>query len=276
MIRKAPGTLLVYVLLIALSLIVLFPFFWMVTTSLKQGADMFASPPVWIPNPPTFENYANVFLGGDFSSYLRNSLIVATISTLLGLLIGTPAAFGFARMPYRFSGILFLVIVAIRMFPPISLVIPYFTGMRAFGLIDRLPALIIAYIPLELPLIIWLLEGFFREFPRELEEAAQLDGLSPLGILVRIAIPVSLPAIGVAVMFAFLTAWNEFIFALSLTRTPGAATMPVGIAGYVTNFRTFWGPMTAAAAIYTIPVLLVTLFAQRGIVRGLLGGAIKA
>ncbi len=276
MIRKTSATLLLYLLLIVLSLVVLFPFFWMVTTSLKSGVDMFASPPVWIPNPPTLENYASVLFGGDFRSYLLNSLIVATTSTILGMIVGIPAAFGFARMPYRFSGILFIVIIAIRMFPPIALVIPYFMGMRTVGLIDRLPVLIIAYIPLELPLIIWLLEGFFREFPRELEEAAALDGLNTLGILVRVAIPVTLPAIGVAIMFAFLTAWNEFIFALSLTRTPNAATMPVGIAGYVTNFRTFWGPMTAAAAIYTIPVLLVTLFAQRGIVRGLLGGAIKA
>lgn len=276
MIRKASVTLPLYLLLIALSLVVLFPFFWMVTTSLKSGVDMFATPPVWIPHPPTLENYAEVLHEGDFRSYLLNSLIVATLSTLLGMIVGIPAAFGFARMPYRFSGILFIIIIAIRMFPPISLVIPYFMAMRTVELIDRLPALLIAYIPLELPLIIWLLEGFFREFPRELEEAAELDGLNALGILVRIAIPVALPAIGVAIMFAFLTAWNEFIFALSLTRTPSAATMPVGIAGYVTNFRTFWGPMTAAGAIYTIPVLLVTLFAQRGIVRGLLGGAIKA
>ena len=210
MIRKSSVTLLLYLLLIALSLVVLFPFFWMVTTSLKSGVDMFASPPVWIPNPPTLENYANVLLGGDFRSYLQNSLIVATMSTILGMIVGIPAAFGFARMPYRFSGIVFIVIIAIRMFPPISLVIPYFMAMRTVGLIDRLPALLIAYIPLELPLIIWLLEGFFREFPRELEEAAELDGLNSLGILIRIAIPVTLPAIGVAVMFAFLTAWNEF------------------------------------------------------------------
>jgi multiple sugar transport system permease protein len=162
MIRKTSVTVLLYLLLIALSLVVLFPFFWMVTTSLKSGVDMFASPPVWIPNPPTLENYANVLLGGDFRSYLQNSLIVATMSTILGMIVGIPAAFGFARMPYRFSGILFIVIIAIRMFPPISLVIPYFMAMRTVGLIDRLPALLIAYIPLELPLIIWLLEGFFR------------------------------------------------------------------------------------------------------------------
>ncbi|HZQ10596.1 MAG TPA: carbohydrate ABC transporter permease [Anaerolineae bacterium] len=274
--RKTSQTILLYLLLIPLSLIMLFPFFWMITTSLKPEVDMFATPPVWIPNPPTLENYANVIFEGDFHSYLLNSLIVATVSTILGLVIGAPAAFGFARMPYRFSGILFLIIIAIRMFPPVSLVIPYFMGMRAVELIDRVPALIIAYLPLELPLVIWLLEGFFREFPKELQEAGEMDGLNALGILVRIAIPVSLPAIGVAAMFAFLVAWNEFIFALSLTRTPNAATMPVGIAGYVTNFRTFWGPMTAAASIYTIPVLIVTLFAQRGIVRGLLGGAIKA
>lgn len=275
MIRKYTDIGLIYLLLVPLSLVVLFPFFWLVTTSIKNGADMFASPPIWFPMP-TLENYVKVLFQGDFPLYLRNSLIVGLASTAIGLLVGLPAAFGFARMPYRFSGLIFVVVIAIRMLPPISIVVPYFMAMRSLSLIDRMPALLIAYIPLELPLIIWLLEGFFRDFPRELEEAAALDGLNALGILVRVAIPVSLPAVGIAAMFGFLTAWNEFILALSLTRTPMAATMPIGIAGYVTNFRTFWGPMTAAAAIYTIPVLLFTLLAQRGIVRGLLGGAIKA
>jgi multiple sugar transport system permease protein len=273
--RKSVTTALIYMALIPLSVLVLFPFFWLLSTSFKPEVQMFSVPPEWIPNPPTLKHYLDGLLEGDFWSYLQNSLIAAGGSTALGLIIGAPAAFGFARFRYRFSNLLFSLVIMIRMLPQVALVIPFFIGGRALGLIDTIPVLIIAYIPLELPLIIWLLEGFFRELPQELLEAAELDGLGPLGILIRIVIPVSLPAIGVATMFGFLVAWNEFIFALTLTRSPSAATMPVGIAGYVTNFQTFWGPMTASAAVYTVPVLIVTFLAQRGIVRGLLGGAIK-
>lgn len=276
MIQKNVTTALIYLALIPLSMLVLFPFFWLLSTSFKPEVQMFSVPPKWIPDPPTLKHYLDGMLEGDFWSYLRNSLIAAIGSTALGMLIGTPAAFGFARFRYRFSNLLFSLVIMVRMFPQVALVIPFFLGGRTLGLIDTIPALIIAYIPLELPLIIWLLEGFFRELPEELLEAAELDGLGPLGILTRIVVPISLPAIGVATMFGFLVAWNEFIFALTLTRSPSAATMPVGIAGFVTNFQTFWGPMTASAAVYTIPVLLVTFLAQRGIVRGLLGGAIKA
>jgi multiple sugar transport system permease protein len=134
---------------------------------------------------------------------------------------------------------------------------------------------VIAYIPIVLPLVIWMLEGFFREFPEEVLEAARLDGLGTMRMLLLIVVPLSRPSIAVAALFGFLAAWNEFVLALSLTRTPDAQTMPVGIASYITQFQTVWGSMTAASVLYLLPVLVVTIIAQRGIIAGLMSGATK-
>jgi multiple sugar transport system permease protein len=161
------------------------------------------------------------------------------------------------------------------MFPPIALGLPYFLQLRAVHLIDTRLGLTIAYVPVVLPLVLWILEGFFRDFPQELIEAARVDGLGVIRTLARIVVPISTPAIAVATLFGFLSAWNEFVIALTVTRTPAAATMPVGISSYVTQFQTFWGQMTAAAALYLLPVLALTIVAQRGIVQGLTLGATK-
>lgn len=274
LIRARLSTPLLYLVLLPLCAFVVFPFLWLALTSLKPDAEMFSIPPRWLPSHVTFGHYLDV-LAGNFGLFLRNSLIVAVVSTALAMALGLPAAFGFARYRYRLSGVLFAAIVAARMFPPVTLIIPYFMAMRTTGLINTPVALIATYVPLELPLIIWILEGFFRELPREIEEAAEMDGLSTLGILLRVAVPLSVPAIGVAVMFGFLQSWNEFIFALTLTQTPDAQTVPVGIAGYITSFQTFWGQMAAAAVLYSIPAIVVTALAQCGLVRGLMVGAVK-
>lgn len=269
------GTALLYLVLLLMCIFALFPFVWMVLTSLKPDAEMFSIPPAWIPTSPTLKHYREVLGGGSFNAYLKNSLIVAIVSTAVAMLISAPAAYGFARFKYRFSGALLGAVVVARMFPPVILLIPFFMLMRSLGLINTKLALIITYMPIQLPLIIWILEGFFREVPQEIEEAAELDGLGTIGTFFKIAVPLSVPAIGVAAVFGFLAAWNEFIFALTLTRTLAAQTMPVGIAGYVTTFQTFWGQMTASASLYTIPVLVFTVVAQKGLIRGLAAGATK-
>jgi len=142
-------------------------------------------------------------------------------------------------------------------------------------LIDTPFGLMVAYLPIVLPLMIWMLHGFFRDFPNELLEAAEVDGLSVLQTLFRIVLPLSLPGLGVATLFGFLVAWNEFVIALTLTRTPTGQTMPVGISTLITQFQVLWGPMMAAAAIYLLPVFIVTVVTQRGLVRGLMTGATK-
>ncbi|NEN04758.1 carbohydrate ABC transporter permease [Diaminobutyricibacter tongyongensis] len=260
---------------IAASFLFLLPIIWIFTTAFKPTSEIFAIPPTLLPSSPTTANFQSVFTDGVILKMFGNSLFVGLGATVVSLVLGVPAAFGFAKFRYRMSGILLGGALVTRMFPPVALALPFFLEFRQLGLINNTAGLIIAYIPIVLPLIIWMLEGFFRDFPDEILEAARLDGLGTLASLWKIVLPLARPAIGVAALFGFLAAWNEFVIALSLTKTPDAQTMPVGIASYITQFQTIWGQMTAASVIYLLPVLVVTLIAQRGIISGLMSGATK-
>ena len=253
----------------------LLPLIWIFTTAFKPSTELFAIPPKLLPSAPTVANFAAVFTNGDILHMFGNSLLVGLFATLISLLLGLPAAFGFARHRYRFSGVFLGAVLVTRMFPPVALALPFFLELRQVGLLNSPAGLVIAYIPIVLPLVIWMLEGFFREFPEELLEAARLDGLNTIQLLLRIVLPLSRPAVAVAALFGFLSAWNEFVIALTLTSTPQAETMPVGIASYVTQFQTLWGQMTAASVLYLVPVLIATLLAQRHIISGLMSGATK-
>ena len=250
------------------------PIFWILSTSLKPTSEILVTPTSLLPLHPTLDHYG-VALSGDFRRFLRNSLIAAGGATALGILLAVPAAWGFAKFPFPGSGALLAFTVVTRVFPPIALALPFFLQFRTLGLIDTPLGLIIGYLPIVLPLMIWILTGFFRDFPDDLVDAARVDGLGTLGTLVRIVLPLSLPGLGVAVLFGFLVAWNEFVIALTLTRTPASQTMPVGISALITQFQTLWGEMMAVAAVYLLPVLAVTLLTQRGLVRGLMAGATK-
>ena len=265
----------IYTCLLAVSLLIVLPVVWVVSTSFKPQSEIFAIPANLFPRRWTGENYAAVFQGGIFGRYLLNSLITALGSTVLGLVLGVPAAYGFAKYRYRFSSALLGFVVITRLFPPIALALPYFLQLRAVNLIDTRPGLIIAYIPIVLPLIVWILEGFFRDYPNEILEAARIDGAGVFRTLMHVVVPTSLPALSVATLFGFLVAWNEFVLALTVTRTPAAQTMPVGIASLITQFQTYWGQMMAVASVYLVPVLVLTVITQRGIVGGLVSGATK-
>lgn len=263
-----------YVFLIAVCMLFTVPLLWIVSTSFKTPGEIFTTPTTFLPQLPTTENYRAIAAGG-FPYYLRNSLIAATGATLLGLVFCVPAAYGFAKFRYRSSGALLSFAVLTRFFPPIALALPFFLQFRLIGLIDTPFGLAIAYVPIVFPLMIWILEGFFRDYPDEILDAAKIDGVGTIGTLLRIVVPTSLPALGVATLFGFLVAWNEFIIALTLTRTPAGQTLPVGIASLITQFQTLWGQMMAVAVVYLLPVLAVTLIAQRGIVSGLMSGATR-
>ena len=262
-----------YALLVILSLLVVFPLVWTALTSLKTSRDLLSIPPTYLPSPPTLVHYRETLQDGSFSAYFRNSLVISLSSTALSLVIGAPAAYGFARFRYRLSGMFFGAIVATRMFPSVTLIIPYFLFMRSANLIDTPLALIITYLTIELPLVIWVLEGFFRELPDSVAEAGQIDGLGAFGVFWRIGLPLSLPAISVAAALGFISAWNEFLFALALTRTSYSQTVPVGLAGAITSEGFKFGPMTAGATLYVLPVIAFTFLAQRGLKRGLAAGA---
>jgi len=271
-VTRTTATVVVGVAAVALLLL---PVVWVLATSLKPDGEIYAIPPSLLPQQPTLAHFTSVLSDTTVLSYFRNSLVAAGGATVLGLVLGVPAAFGFARFRYRLSGPLLGAVLVTRMFPPVSLALPFFLQFRQLGLVDQPLGLVLAYVPIVLPLMIWMMEGFFRDLPEELFEAARLDGIGTVGALWRIAVPLVRPAIGVAALFGFLAAWNEFVIALSLTRTPGAMTMPVGIAGYITQFQTMWGDMTAASVLYLLPVLVVTVISQRGIIAGLTAGATK-
>ena len=269
-----PSDVAISVFLIIICILFMVPIFWIVSTSLKPTSEILVTPTSLLPFNPTLDHYG-VAMAGDFRRYLVNSLIAAGGATALGFLLAVPAAWGFAKYAYPGSSALLSFTVVTRVFPPIALALPFFLQFRAWGLIDTPLGLIVGYIPIVLPLMIWILTGFFRDFPDELVDAARIDGLGVVGTLVRVVIPLSLPGLGVAVLFGFLVAWNEFVIALTITRTPAAQTMPVGISTLITQFQTLWGEMMAVAAVYLMPVLVVTVLSQRGLVKGLMAGATK-
>ncbi|HZP20744.1 MAG TPA: carbohydrate ABC transporter permease [Bauldia sp.] len=273
--RSRLGDAATYLFLTVTAIVMLTPILWIFSTSLKPTPEILVSPTRLLPTAPTLGHYG-VALSGDFRSFLVNSLIAAGGATVAGLLLAIPAAFGFAKYAYRGSAGFLSFIVVTRVFPPIALALPFFLQFRTMGLIDTPWGLVVAYLPIVLPLMIWILHGFFRDFPDELIEAAEIDGLGPLATLVRIVLPLSLPGLGVAALFGFLVAWNEFVIALTLTRTPGGGqTLPVGISTLITQFQVLWGDMMAVAAIYLLPALAVTMLTQRGLIRGLMQGATK-
>jgi multiple sugar transport system permease protein len=262
------------VFLAVVAILVLLPIYWIVSTSVKPTAEILVTPTTILTANPTLQHYGTA-LSGDFQRYLTNSLIAASGATLIGIILSVPAAWGFAKFAFPGSNALLSFTVITRVFPPIALALPFFLQFRSWGLIDTPLGLVVGYLPIVLPLMIWILTGFFRDFPDEIVEAARIDGLGTLGILLRIVVPLSLPGLGVATLFGFLVAWNEFVIALTITRTPAAQTMPVGISTLITQFQVLWGEMMAVAAIYLLPVLAVTLLTQRGLVRGLMSGATK-
>lgn len=264
-----------YLILIIASMFVLFPFLWTFITSIKPEVQIFAIPPIWLPNPVSLKNYTDAFGSGDFLHRFGNSVFIALGSTVLSMVIGILAAYGFARYPYKGSKTMFLLITAVRMLPTVVLGIPMYLMMRNLGMLDTKMGLIIIYLPLQLTLNIWMLYASFRKFPGDIVQAAYIDGLGPFGTLIRIVVPITIPMIVVAMVFTFLTSWNEFFFAMLTTSSAKAMTLPVYIAGNITSQRIYWGRMTAMGFAFAIPAILFTLIAQKGLVRGLTAGAVK-
>lgn len=272
---RLSGRALVVAIIIVAVFLFLLPLIWIFTTAFKPSSELFAIPPHLLPAHPTMSNFGEVFTSANIIRMFGNSLVVGLSATVISIVLGFPAAFGFARYRYRMSGVFLGAVLVTRMFPPVALALPFFLEFRQLHLLNTTGGLIIAYIPVVLPLVIWMLEGYFRDFPEEVLEAARMDGLGTMQTLLRIVLPLSRPAIAVAALFGFLSAWNEFVIALTLTSTPEAQTMPVGVASYVTQFQTLWGQMTAASVLYLVPVLVLTVLAQRHIISGLMSGATK-
>jgi multiple sugar transport system permease protein len=264
--------------LVVLAVIVaLAPVYWMITISLKTEGDQFASPPKWFLFTPTLQHYYDAFVMRSFGQYLITSAIVAVVSTACALVIGTLAAYALARfrLPYNLDRKLSLWILSTRMFPAIVTAVPLFLMMRDLRLLNTRASLIVVYTAFNLPFVVWMMRGFFAEVPRDLEEAALVDGDSRLGALVRVVLPLVTPGLAATAVFCLIVCWNEFLFALILTQTDVAMTLPVGIAGRVTQYEIKWGVMSAAGVVAMMPILIFALAMQRYLVRGLSLGAVK-
>ena len=262
---------------VGLALVVtIVPFFWLVTTSFKREIDYLAYPPEIIPPAWTLEGYRVLFEQQDLGHYFANSVIVTVTSTALAVFIGALAAYSLARarFPFRLNGILAFWMLLTRMYPAIATAIPYFLIMRDLRLLDTLPALIVTYTAFNLPFVIWLLIGFYEELPIELERAAMIDGCSVWTRFRKIVLPLSAPALVATAILSAVLAWNEFLFAVMLTRV-NAKTLPVVMSGFITDKGTQWDQMTALGVITVLPVLAFALAVQRYLVRGLTLGAVK-
>jgi len=266
-----------YVLLTPALMFALAPVYWMLTISLKSDVDQFAVPPPWFVFTPTLDHYYDAFVTRGFGEYLLTSAIISVGSTLCALVIGTLAAYALARfeLPWRLNRHLSLWILSTRMFPAIVTAVPLFLMMRDLRLLNTRASLIIVYTAFNLPFVVWMMRGFFADLPRDLEEAALVDGDSRLGALVRVVLPLVAPGLAATAVFCLIISWNEFLFALVMTQTDAAMTLPVGIAGRVTQYEIKWGVMSAAASVALAPILVFALALQKYLVRGLSLGAVK-
>ena len=261
------------VALFVIAFIFIFPILWTVMMSLKTRIDALAMPPKWL-FLPTFEHYRTVWNEGSLLTYSENSLIVALVSTALGLLLGVPAAYALARMEFRGERFLLLGILSTRMIPPVAFIIPFFVIFTGLGLKDTYTALVIVYLTIILGFVIWMMRSYFLDIPRELEEAAEMDGCSRWGTFLRVILPLALPGLATSAIFSFIFSWNEFLYAMVLTAR-NAKTLPLGIYNWVSYEEVKWGELTAAAVIAMLPVVIFYVFVQKALIRGLTMGAIK-
>jgi multiple sugar transport system permease protein len=259
-------------LLTGALLITLIPVYWLGTLSLKQEVDQFAVPPIWVRFTPTLAHYRDIFLERSFATYLLNSTVAAGVSTALALAIGTAAAYSLARFPR--PGLAFWIL-STRMFPPIVSVIPLLLMLRWAKLLNSIVALIIVYTAFNLPFVVWMMRSFFAEIPPDLEEAAMLDGHTRLGALWRVVLPLVRPGLAATAAFCLVIGWNEFLFAFLVAQTDAAMTLPVGIAGRVTQYEIKWGAMSAGGVVAMLPVFVFASAMQKYLVRGLSLGAVK-
>jgi multiple sugar transport system permease protein len=261
---------------IAVALIFfLFPFLWIVTTSLKGNEDYFTFPPVWIPSEPSLTHYYRLFTHGNGWLYLKNSLAISSLSMVAALAFSVPTAYSIAR--FRFGGSYFAnFLLLLRTMPAIALVIPIYVLYRNLGITNSYFGLILLYTVFYIPFAVWLLIGFIRDVPQEIEEAALIDGCSRLQALIRVVIPVIVPGLAVVALFAFITTWNEFLFAVILTGAE-TKTVMVLVASYTTGSPTdtFFGEASASVVLGILPSFLVAFALQRYLVKGLALGAVK-
>ncbi|MCL6613006.1 MAG: carbohydrate ABC transporter permease [Firmicutes bacterium] len=266
----------VYILLIFISIFSLFPFIWMISTSFKQPDEIFLTIPKLLPRNFSFSNYIGIWNDSYFSYYLKNSLILAIFNMFIGTLISIFAGYGISRFNFKGRFFFSIVLIIVQMFPGMLLIIPLFTIMNKLQLVDTYWALLIAFSTFTLPFCTWMSKGYFDTIPISLEEAARIEGCGRLQILFRIILPLALPGVVAIAMFAFVLAWQEYLFALTLTRSEEMRTITVGIAMMQGQHgRINWGQIMAGSTITCLPGIIVFLLMEKYLVQGFTMGAVK-
>lgn len=273
--RRRTGSPLAYAALIAGSIGVLVPVLWMFSTSVKNRTELFTIPPRWIPNAVTFEAYRRVWTDYPFAHYFGNSLLVVSVSTAVSIAFACLAGYGVSRFKFRGSGTFLTFLLLTQMFPSIMLLIPYYKIIQQFGLINTHSALIITYVSFQLPLCTWMMMGYFRAIPRDLDESAAIDGCGRFRTFATIVLPLTLPGVAATGIYAFITGWNEYMFALVLTQSENMKTVPVGIGQLIGQYKIEWNDLMAASLYAMIPLTLVFIFFQKYMISGLTAGAVK-
>ncbi|MFE3176376.1 carbohydrate ABC transporter permease [Amycolatopsis sp. NPDC059090] len=273
--KSLPARVLVSIAGVLVALLFLFPTYWMFTTSLKTPGDVLSPRYDLIPTSATLSNFASALTKPGFVTYLTNSLIVTLGAVLAALVVGVLAAIPLARFRFRGrKGFLLLILVA-QLAPLSALFIPMYLLMRDIGLLNTLPSLLLVYFATSLPFTVWMLYGFVNGIPYDLEEAAMIDGCSRVGAFRRVTLPLLGPGLVTTSVFSFITAWNEFLFALVFMRDQSKQTLPVWLSSFKTAFSIDWGGVMAASVIYAIPAVIFFLIVQRKLVSGMTAGAVK-
>jgi len=266
---------LIWVFLIAVCVYCLVPFAWMLSTSLKTEAEAFRFPPTWIPLELTVDSYIGIWVRKNFGIYFFNSTVISLATALLSTFFGALAGYGFSR--FLFKGRRFLIgfFLASQMLPGVLLVGPYFKILAKFGLYDTRTGLILAFLTICLPFSTWMMKGFIDKVPIELDQSAMVDGCSRIGIFFKIVLPIVAPGMVATVLFAFLLAWGDLLWALCLTSSENMITVTLGIARTVGEFRIMWPMLMAGSLVGGMPAILLYIFLQRLLVQGLTAGAVK-
>jgi multiple sugar transport system permease protein len=265
----------IWVAVVLIILFCLFPFYWLINVSLKTGADLSSSS--LVPPHPSLDNYSSIFKNNDFTNGLKNSAIVAFSVTILALLFGSFAAYALARLKLRGKFIVLGIVLSVTTFPQIAIAAPLFKLWTDIGLYNTRIGLIIPYLTFALPLAIYILTSFFKEIPKDLEEAALVDGATHFQAFRKVVVPLAAPGLATAGILTFIAAWNEFLLAITLTTSPAAKTVPAAIASFTgsTQFEVPLGTMSAASVVISIPLIILVLLFQKRIVAGLTAGAVK-
>jgi multiple sugar transport system permease protein len=260
---------------VSVAALALLPLLWGLSTSLKPNAQLLTYPPIWLPNPPTVESFTQVWQQSNLPIYFRNSIWVTIASLILSLVLSVHAAYGLARFSFRGKAALMVALLATSMIPGIAILVPLYNLAVHTGLYNTHTAMIIVYAAWNVPMLVWLLKGFFESIPAELEEAALVDGCGRLRAFYLIVLPMSRPGLLAGSIMAIMFVWNDFLISFTLAISDQKRLLPVGLFNYISNYGVEWGQLMAATVIALLPIIIAFFVLQRFLIQGLMSGAVK-